>query len=211
MNDDVKALVARLRADAHVPGVAPATALQAADALEAERGHIQSLAKWVGVDESEGSLGIACEVSAALEAAQRPPVAEPDNHHNADVAGHGDYEAGYEEGFHHGRSTPAQRPPATPEVREGMRDALREAHQYDHDFDPEWDYTEDDDRYIDAILARFSFPSQPVYDEEKIARFMADALRDDREGFGSCDFPRDFAAALVAALRGGELTREETP
>lgn len=40
-----------------------------ADALEGERGNIQALAKWVGVDEATDSLGIACEVSAVLEAA----------------------------------------------------------------------------------------------------------------------------------------------
>jgi hypothetical protein len=127
------------------------------------------------------------------------------------------------------------RPEVGPEVREGMRDALREAHQYDYDFDPEWDYTEDDDRYIDALLARFSVPSQPVYDEEAIARFLA--LVDDYDGcFERIDewealpdwekqaHPDEEpmsdredaewwlrrARALVAALRGGELTREES-
>lgn len=132
MNDDVKALVARLRADAHVPGVAPATALQAADALEAERGHIQSLAKWVGVDESEGSLGIACEVSAALEAAQRPPVG--------------------------------------PEVREEVRAVLAsvpvmEQRRYDGEMIGHvLSRDELAERETDALLARFSFPSSPVYD-----------------------------------------------
>lgn len=38
------------------------------NALEAERHHIQSLAKWVGVPDSASSLEIACEVSTALEA-----------------------------------------------------------------------------------------------------------------------------------------------
>lgn len=46
------------------------------DAVEGERRHMQSLAKWVGVDESVPSLEIACEVSSALEdAAARVPDA----------------------------------------------------------------------------------------------------------------------------------------
>lgn len=46
----------------------------AADALAVERGHMQSLAKWVGVPDDTPSLEIACEASAALEtlAARQP-------------------------------------------------------------------------------------------------------------------------------------------
>lgn len=46
----------------------PGTVLALIAALEAERSHMQSLAKWVGVDETTPSLEIACEASAALEA-----------------------------------------------------------------------------------------------------------------------------------------------
>lgn len=100
----------------------------------------------------------------------------------------------------------AQRPPVSPERQDDMAEIVCvELNHRSGGRECETDYA-----VVDAILARFSFPSQPVYDEEAIARFTADALRDDREGFGSCDLPRDFAAALVAALRGGELTREET-
>jgi hypothetical protein len=65
----------------------------------------------------------------------------------------------------------------------------------------------------DRILARFSFPSQPVYDEEKIVAWF-DSVRE-RVPYRFGGFQRIWldddalAAALVAALRGGELTREE--
>lgn len=51
-------------------------------------------------------------------------------------------------------------------------------------------------------------PSQPVYDEEKIARWLHNWARV-TPGEPS-EFIQNLAAALVAALRGGELTREET-
>lgn len=47
----------------------PCLTRRLADALEAERAHMQSLAKWAGVPDSASSLEIACEVSTALEAA----------------------------------------------------------------------------------------------------------------------------------------------
>jgi len=70
----------------------------------------------------------------------------------------------------------------------------------------------------DALLARFSIPSQPVYDEEKIAahiharaEFDADECDHgtyrggplDGQPYAMCERK---AAALVAALRSGELT-----
>lgn len=213
MSDDVKALVARLRADAHLPGVAPATALQAADALEAERGHIQSLAKWVGVDESEGSLGIACEVSAALEAALRPPV------------------------------SPEARGVVVHEVIPGvplvLDDLGRKAFVFDgcivsgwplaeigEDGLPLWEADSDVGRVTkfggvkhwiefpvelwNLSSARFSFSSQPVYDEEKIARVIQDAANRSEDRHPGQTRAEWYAAALIAALRGGELTREET-
>lgn len=54
--------------------------------------------------------------------------------------------------------------------------------------------------------ARFSVPSQPVYDEEAIARWLRQAPGID----WLATTPQEIAAALAAALRGGELTREET-
>lgn len=79
MNDATQKLVDEARAmsrDGEVGTPAERSVIigRLAAALETERGHMQSLAKWVGVDEATSSLEIACEVSAALEAAQRPPV-----------------------------------------------------------------------------------------------------------------------------------------
>lgn len=270
-SDDVKALVARLRADAHLPGVAPATALQAADALEAERGHIQSLAKWVGVDESEGSLGIACEVSAALEAVQRPPVRCKDcgltlaeqmtastcTPVSEVVASSRGPELNYDglveaiateldprlldprRWYHeherqfclskfaaplHGafRSQAFAQwvadqaaPPVSPEVREELARALCAADEQTLGYErryPEPDYS--DPRWeepwvgylviADALLARFSFSSSPVYDIEKVAQWLfglryhsshwLDAKESERDEY------RRSAAALIAAL-----------
>lgn len=64
--DEMKSLLEWAR-EFSGPGSAGVNEL--ADALEAERGHVQSLAKWVGVPEDTPSLEIALEVSSALEAA----------------------------------------------------------------------------------------------------------------------------------------------
>lgn len=102
-------------------------------------------------------------------------------------------------------------PPVSPEVREEIAAVLFDADEH-HDGTEAAFQNEahtiggGHNRAVaraqaDAILARFSFPSQPVYDEEKIARWLAERVW----------MPGpNIAAALVAALRGGELTREET-
>lgn len=126
----------------------------------------------------------------------------------------------------------AQRPPVSPEVREEMFRLLYDASgsQFMRSNERHSMVTEQ----RDAILARFSVPSQPVYDEEKIARLVEQQMR----GAGLSDNPAEFdssihswgcehpdrygpcgcfqemrnglVAALVAALRNGELTREGT-
>lgn len=118
----------------------------------------------------------------------------------------------------------AQRPPVSPEVRQAFVNAL-EAHGPDAGVmqdgiwlkEPCWCGSGASFSYehvADALLAQFSVPSQPVYDEEKIARFLylhrvSDQAADTAPAIAViCD---DAARALVAALRGGELTREETP
>lgn len=67
-------------------------------------------------------------------------------------------------------------------------------------------------RMTDALLARFSVPSQPVYDEEKVAEWFATfAVQTNPYGLSiPIDQAHEAAAALVAALRDGELTVEET-
>lgn len=112
------------------------------------------------------------------------------------------------------------RPEVGPEVRDGVARALWEVERGSlTDF--EWETAKsagskalsDTWERTDALLARFSVPSQPVYDEEKIARFLylhrvSDQAADTAPAIAViCD---DAARALVAALRGGELTREET-
>ncbi len=113
------------------------------------------------------------------------------------------------------------RPPVSPEVREAIDRVVREATaEYFREDLPE-DGRDETDTIVDAILPRFSVPSQPVYDEEKIARVLWDAaeVAEDtgRDRYPWENVPKDVAdwwravaAALVAALRGGELTREET-
>lgn len=136
-----------------------------------------------------------------------------------------------------------QRPPVSPEVREALARTVMGAlgcEMQDDTCDCEYpcahkpysycethDLDADDGApcpkalvIADALLARFSVPSQPVYDEEKIARWLAyvasdwthNDCGDDDHPFGHTNWQAwlDEAAALVAALRGGELTREET-
>ena len=78
----------------------------------------------------------------------------------------------------------AQRPPVSPEVEDALVDAIEEA------------WTDDDPEFSRVIarriLAWFSVPSQPVYDEEAAMTAFDEAFEED------------------IALRGGELTREET-
>lgn len=162
----------------------------------------------------------------------------------------------------------AQRPPVSPEVREELDELIADVLIAERD---EWPRDPGDapsevlaGAVTDAILARFSFPSQqhvgdwdadraeyvcscgsalnawwpdgmtvsggesafdkwmrlhpalpsqPVYDEGKIARWLmrefgvSNGTQAWMEFQGSAS---SFAAALVAALRSGELTREET-
>ena len=101
-----------------------------------------------------------------------------------------------------------RRPPVSPEVREEM-EAVVQAE------DERWDGSKSSEdfstRVTDALLARFSVPSQPVYDEEKIARWlmrefgMSNGTQAWMEFQGSAS---SLAAALVAAMP--TLTREET-
>lgn len=100
----------------------------------------------------------------------------------------------------------------SPEVREEIRSVLAsvpvtERRRYDGETIG-YVLSRDElaERETDAILARFSVPSQPVYDEEKIARWLYEEF----SFAGDVVSPKGLAAALVAALRGGELTREET-
>lgn len=118
------------------------------------------------------------------------------------------------------------RPPVGPEVREEVRAVVGEqltkagldlnGPPYSDDGETQWPVAlELRDCLTAALLARFSVPSQPVYDEEKIARFLTDARYPEGLWMSGSREPREasdeeIAAALVAALRGGELTREET-
>jgi len=106
----------------------------------------------------------------------------------------------------------AQRPPVSPEVREELATTKVPIIYPGGTRMVDLGYP-----VADALLARFSFPSQPVYDEEAIAKWLCSqsCARVD----GSCwrvgtsaerDEHRADAAALVAALQSGELTREET-
>lgn len=110
----------------------------------------------------------------------------------------------------------AQRPPVSPEQREALDELIADVLIAERD---EWPRDPGDapsevlaGAVTDALLARFSFPSQPVYDEEAIARWLfglryhsmhwLDAKEPER-----AEYHRD-AAALIEALP--TLTREET-
>jgi hypothetical protein len=109
------------------------------DALEAERAHVQSLAKWVGVPETTPSLEIACEVSAALEAAQHPPVSPEQREAVRAVVGEQLTRAGLD----------IDGPP------------------FADDGETQWPVAlELRDRMTDAILARFTIPSVILTREE---------------------------------------------
>lgn len=98
----------------------------------------------------------------------------------------------------------AERPPVIPEVREEVIDALRAVTWPDGE--PLFKIARVHmGRAADALLDRFSIPSQPVYDEEKIARWLYEEF----SFAGDVVSPKGLAAALVTALRGGELNREE--
>jgi hypothetical protein len=140
----------------------------------------------------------------ALEAAQRPPVSVP---YVTDEGTLHRHSYGEECNYLSCR-------PVSPEVREEVVEwfhvgfcGLGSSH--DEDGTPHVC-----EGWADALLARFSFPSQPVYDEEKIVAWF-DSVRE-RVPYRFGGFQRIWldddalAAALVAALRGGDLTREET-
>lgn len=99
--------------------------------------------------------------------------------------------------------------PVSPEVREAPSDAAIVDLYWKTSGDdwaiPEWLMV----KFGRALLARFSVPSQPVYDEEAIARWLREN-HDPCITEGGCDFGypdyRHDAAALVAALRAGELS-----
>ena len=99
----------------------------------------------------------------------------------------------------------APRPPVSPEAREALANVLWERFKAGH-------YAFHSEEMADAILDRFSVPSQPVYDEKKIAEVVSVALAPllGQDPGGPTGTDRAVAAAIVAALRGGELTREET-
>lgn len=120
-----------------------------------------------------------------------------------------------------------QRSPVSPEEREEIRAVVGEqltkagldldGPPYSDDGETQWPVAlELRDRLTDAILARWSVPSQPVYDEEKIARWLF--AREQRKFPASSITWEDSnrahwrkeSAALVAALRGGELTVDGT-
>lgn len=122
----------------------------------------------------------------------------------------------------------AQRPPVSPEVRDAVQAEL-DRHEYAGnnmcECGESWGGTSDgvvwtaeaNGHITAALLARFSLPSQPVYDEEKILRVLVEAARgpisDGEWAISRTEThsaARVYAAALVAALRGGELTVEET-
>ena len=118
----------------------------------------------------------------------------------------------------------ALRPPVSPEAREEVQAEL-DRHEYAGNNMCEcgesmggstdgvtWTI-ETNAHVTDALLARFSFPSQPAYDEEKVADWFATfAVQTNPYGLSiPIDQAHEAAAALVAALRGGELTREERP
>lgn len=109
-----------------------------------------------------------------------------------------------------------QRPPVSPEVREAAKNDLCTAMLGTTDGGlidlaseiPAGEMYRLASEWLDGFLTRFSVPSQPVYDEEKIARWLHNWVRV-TPGEPS-EFIQNLAAALVAALRSGELTREET-
>lgn len=181
----------------------------------------------------------AWEAADALEAAQRPLVAEPDNHHNADVCPFCTRNREEREAAIRAEAI-AQRPPVSvpyvtdegtlhrhsygeecnylscrpvsPEAREELVSILSDDECYERvHFGGTF---EDEFRprlAADALLARFSFPSQPVYDEARAALLEWESFNAGLIASGATQ-PREIRAlrALVAALRGGELTREET-
>lgn len=109
----------------------------------------------------------------------------------------------------------AQRPPVSPEVREALSALAKDVFYATRDEGGTMHQAAD--RLADALLARFSVPSQPVYDEEAIALWLASAFDDvngekhdsDESWMFWAEEAERTASALVAALRGGELTREE--
>ena len=134
-----------------------------------------------------------------------------------------------------------QRPPVSPEVRDALietvaqalrpRDFEDEHAEYPMQSREEWEVGQAVARaeaapVVRALLARFSFPSQPVYDEEAVAGFVRDlaehGIRFDlnptvdasRSAYAYVEYigriDRSIRERAVAALRGGELTREET-
>lgn len=117
----------------------------------------------------------------------------------------------------------AQRPPVSPEQREEIRAVVDEqltkaglnlnGPPYSDDGETQWPVAlQLRDCLTNAILARFSLPSQPVYDEEKIALWLmrefgvSNGTQAWMEFQGSAS---SLAATIVAALPG--LTKEETP
>lgn len=118
----------------------------------------------------------------------------------------------------------AQRPPVSPEAREALSALAKDVFYATRDEGGTMHQAAD--RLADRTLARFSFPSQPVYDEEKIVALVRGAIGYAPAPLSIRDHPEirfehrtaadadglveRITAALVAALRSGELTREET-
>lgn len=104
----------------------------------------------------------------------------------------------------------AQRPPVSPEVLAGVvgypmsPDDVDEAQTDEYAKGYVGGFNDAFDNVMTA-LARFSFPSQPVYDVEKVGDFI-DTWYDRTAGPGETWVTSDLAAALVAALRAGELS-----
>lgn len=109
------------------------------------------------------------------------------------------------------------RPPVSPEQREAMRAVVGEQLTragLDLDGPPFADGGETQwpvalelrDRMADAILARFSLPALDVEEVARVIQIAANSSEDRSPGQTRAEW---YAAALVAALRAGELTREE--
>ena len=114
----------------------------------------------------------------------------------------------------------AQRPPVSPEVREELVAHIHARAEFDSDECDHGTYTGGAlhgqpyrmcERKADALLARFSFPSQPVYDEARNALSEWESFNRGLIASGATQ-PREIRAlrSLLAWLRSGELTREET-
>jgi len=184
------------------------------DALEAAQRESSGLREKLEISMAVGAKDAA--ERDALEAAQRPPVELAMSPEDI-AAEYAPFDGSDPDTVIHVRGLiaaairedRAQRPPVSPEVREAqaivqrLRDLVHEADEPGSDG---WACR----READALLARFSFPTLDV---EKVARWLCEH-HDPCVTEGGCDFASDYgrfaAAALVAALRSGELTREET-